>query len=393
MAIKVEEVLSVISDEKFHPIIRENFNTLLSGYKFPVKIVLCETDFSVKQEGIYKGGKVEWILPRGQFHKTPQCFKIDIKNLKDLEFVCIFLHECGHFKDYRNFHIPFQSEISELSAWNHALASLYGVINSDEEWAAVFQIAKVSLASYEVNLKTLDELRDKESPLFNKYNMIKDYNHLVEERINKDLIDFIEVNNHKIQLISGTPMNYSYWRIIYDRIGDKFTVYEGNDDPDNLASFTHELFHAKEQLNSAFNPAIDAYNKKQENERYDDVFSPEMYSHIINQIQHCRFVEDFLSRDFTIQMFVEDYNTSPEVREYKNPLTLYGLLSIFHSYFFNYNDKIKLEYESLMLTLFGYKYNDLIDELTVIGNGWKNEIIKSEGEYFDQLFSATKDLI
>jgi hypothetical protein len=166
MGVNRNEVLSLVADSKYHNIIEEKLDMLENGFRSQVELILSYNDDISRQEEIYCGGKVAWLYPRKTFFKVPLRLMIDAKNLRDTEFVAVFLHECGHLADHKDLDIPFRSGISELSAWNHALMFFKSVEPTNEELDLFFHKAKSSLITYDIDVHSIVEISDRSNELF-----------------------------------------------------------------------------------------------------------------------------------------------------------------------------------------------------------------------------------
>lgn len=151
------EILNQVENNKYHKLLIEKIDLLENCFRFPVKIILIKNNYGIKQDGIKNGGKVVWQVPRDQSFKIANELKIDAQNLKNIEFLAIFLHECGHIQDSENLEIIFNSKESEISAWKHAYKSFNKQNPSNEDSKLFLKKMEQSLTTYEIAIESVIE--------------------------------------------------------------------------------------------------------------------------------------------------------------------------------------------------------------------------------------------
>lgn len=149
------EILNIVDNEKYHNLIIQKIKFLRDDPRFPIKIILIKNENQLKNEGIINGGKVVWQDTHGKSFKIANEIKIDVFNLKNIEFLAVFLHECGHIQDSQNLEITFQSKESEISAWKHAYKSFNKHNPSNKDSQLFLKKMEQSLATYKIPIESV----------------------------------------------------------------------------------------------------------------------------------------------------------------------------------------------------------------------------------------------
>lgn len=161
---KMDEILNQISNTKYHNLIKEKIKFLENEFKEPIKVTLIKNNYASKIEDVLNGGKVVWKKPETEFPKTPISIKIDALNLIEIDFLAVFLHECGHVSDYNNPNIQIKSKKSEISAWKHAIKDFNSINFSKEDRHKFIEFLGNSLTTYDINKKKIEEITNLINP-------------------------------------------------------------------------------------------------------------------------------------------------------------------------------------------------------------------------------------
>ena len=81
---------------------------------------------------------------------------INLTGFAGIPLLASFLHECGHIRD-KDDDIPFQTNVSEISAWKHASDDFAQLLPNTEERLEFYNIVRESLATYNVGDRVVKE--------------------------------------------------------------------------------------------------------------------------------------------------------------------------------------------------------------------------------------------
>lgn len=149
------ELKSLVTDKNYHSLIDRKVDWLFDLH-VPLKLVSNKTLF--RQLNIEGGGKVTWDKNQ-MYGKKPLEVMLNVLDFKELSLLSAFVHECGHVKDKDNLGIVLETQSSEVSAWKHALVDFESTSPSNENFHEFFMIVQKCLATYNVSISSLNELK------------------------------------------------------------------------------------------------------------------------------------------------------------------------------------------------------------------------------------------
>lgn len=143
---KIEELQNAIGINKFNNLIKDKVEWL---FFIGVQLFLVTGKEASKFEHIIPGGKVVWEKDR--IPKKPLQLMINLTGFKGISVLASFLHECGHINNKDKKSISFQTQESEISAWQHAANDFILSNPNADERSEFYEIIYHSLSTYEVN--------------------------------------------------------------------------------------------------------------------------------------------------------------------------------------------------------------------------------------------------
>jgi|GEM_PF-6275310 hypothetical protein len=156
MTNNIDEIIKCIGTKDYQVIIEEKIKFLREMF---VPVIIVQSSAIILEENIFEAGKIQWIKPTiDRPLKTPLKIMVDGINLSGIKFLAVFLHECGHVKDYDNPDIELKTIASEKSAWIHASKDFLSCNPQKADKEIFYFKMKKSLESYDITINRIEDI-------------------------------------------------------------------------------------------------------------------------------------------------------------------------------------------------------------------------------------------